>query len=39
MTDAGTEFMGEFVDYIEEQGIIKKKGQSYDHHFPGKVDT
>ena len=32
--DSGTEFNGEFLSYLEHEGIIKRKGQGYDHHFP-----
>jgi hypothetical protein len=33
-TDSGTEFNGEFLAYLESEGIIKRNGQGYDHHFP-----
>lgn len=34
LTDSGTEFNGEFLQYLENQGIIKRKGHGYDHHYP-----
>jgi hypothetical protein len=34
LTDSGNEFNGEFVNYLETQGIIKRKGHGYDHHYP-----
>jgi hypothetical protein len=34
LTDSGTEFNGEFLQYLETEGIIKRKGHSYDHHYP-----
>jgi hypothetical protein len=37
-TDMGTEYMGEFLDYIEEQGIIKQKGMPYSHVHPGQAE-
>jgi len=38
-TDGGSEFNGEFLAYLEQQGIIKRKGNSYDHHYPGKTEN
>ena len=44
-TDQGTEYMGEFLSYIEEQGIIKQKGDAYEHTHthththPGKAEN
>jgi len=32
-------FDGEFLDYLEEKGITKLKGEEYDHHFPGIVEN
>ena len=37
-TDA-TEFNGEFLNYLEEQGITKRKGQPYDHHMPAGAEN
>ena len=37
-TDGGTEFAGEFLSYLEEQGIVKQKGGAYIHHVPGKAE-
>ena len=37
-TDQGTEFMGEFLSYLEISGIVKEKGVAYTHHHPGKVE-
>ena len=37
-TDMGTEYMGEFLDYIEQEGIVKQKGMPYQHSHPGKAE-
>lgn len=37
-SDQGTEFMGEFLTYLDLCGIIKEKGVAYTHHHPGKVE-
>ena len=37
-TDQGTEFMGQFLSYLDASGIIKEKGVAYTHHHPGKVE-
>lgn len=37
-TDQGTEFMGQFLSYLDLSGIIKEKGIAYTHHHPGKVE-
>lgn len=38
-TDSGTEFNGEFLSYLETNGIIKHKGQPYDHHSPSCAEN
>ena len=38
-TDSGTEFGGEFLSYLEERGIVKRKGQPYDHHYPSFAEN
>jgi hypothetical protein len=32
-------FDGPFLDYLEEKGITKLKGEEYNYHFPGKVEN
>ena len=34
--DQGTEYMGEFLEYLEAEGIVKQKGIAYSHQHPGK---
>lgn len=33
-TDGDTCFNGPFLKFCEENGIVKRKGQPYDHHYP-----
>ena len=37
-TDDGTEFKGQLLQYLEENGITKIKGFPYQHSYPGKVE-
>jgi hypothetical protein len=37
-TDSGTEFDGDFLKYVESQGIIKQKGLPYEHHIPSECE-
>ena len=32
-TDQGTEYKGEFLEYLTENGIIKQTGIAYEHTF------
>jgi hypothetical protein len=36
--DQGTEYMGEFLAFLEEKGIVKQKGIAYSHQHPGKCE-
>jgi len=37
-TDGGTEYMGEFLDYLEKTGITKQKSTPYSHIHPGQAE-
>jgi hypothetical protein len=37
-TDDGKEFLGSFLQRLDELGIVKRKGLPYDHHNPGKIE-
>ncbi len=32
-------FDGLFLNFLEEKGITKLKGEEYNHHFPGKAEN
>ena len=36
--DQGTEYMGEFLKFLEDEGIVKQKGIAYSHQHPGKCE-
>jgi hypothetical protein len=36
--DQGTEYMGEFLEFLENNGIVKQKGIAYSHQHPGKCE-
>jgi hypothetical protein len=36
--DMGVEYMGCFLNYLEEQGIVKQKGMAYSHVHPGQAE-
>lgn len=37
--DGGDEFNGALADHLEKEGIIKEKGDAYEHHFPGHAEN
>ena len=37
-TDQGTEYKGEFLEYLTENGIIKQTGIAYEHTHPGQAE-
>ena len=37
--DGGEEFNGKFLEHIESHGIVKEKGDAYEHHFPGHAEN
>ena len=37
-TDQGTEYKGEFLEYLTENGIIKQTGIAYEHNHPGQAE-
>ncbi len=37
-TDQGTEYLGEFLNYLQENGIIKQTGMAYEHNHPGQCE-
>ena len=36
-TDGGLEFNGDQLPNLDQQGVIKRIGNSYDHHYSGKA--
>ena len=38
-SDGGTEFYGEFLDLLEEQGIQKIRGTDYQHSYPPDAEN
>ena len=37
-TDQGTEYKGEFLKYLENNGIVKQTGTAYEHTHPGQME-
>jgi hypothetical protein len=37
--DDGTEFKGVFSDHLKKEGIVKQKGEPYEHHIPGQGEN
>ena len=37
-TDQGTEYKGEFLQYLENNGIVKQTGTAYEHTHPGQME-
>ena len=37
-TDQGTEYKGEFLEYLTQNGIIKQTGIAYEHTHPGQAE-
>ena len=37
-TDQGTEYKGELLEYLTENGIIKQTGIAYEHNHPGQAE-
>ena len=37
--DSGVEYQGAFLDHLISEGIVKRKGEAYAHHYPGLAEN